>query len=212
MAPDWISDAEPPPSRNTRQVQLLLMVGALNLATISIDILVLGRHLALALTLRLAVVPPFVLAGLALCRFSRSTRLQVQASAITIIVLALVSASLGQFAEEPVASRYMMATLFLIFGAALSVALPWHTTKWMTATATLGFAAIVSSGLRFPPRFANLDLVLFCATAAVSALYLRHRKDQQLARVVDLRRIDFVTPASCARPTTTCRCCPIPTR
>ena len=85
----------------------------------------------------------------------------------------------------------MMATLFLIFGAALSVALPWRATKWMTAIATLAFAAIVSSGLSLPPRLDNLDLVLFCATAAASALYLCHRKDQQLAKVVDLRRIDF---------------------
>jgi GGDEF domain-containing protein len=134
----------------------------------------------LALTLRLAVVTPLVLGGLALCRFSRSTRPQVLASATTIIVLALVSASLGQFADEPFASRYMMATLFLIFGAALSVALPWRATKWMTAIATLAFAVIVSSGLSLPPRLDNLDLVLFCATA----------RDQQLAKVVDLRRID----------------------
>jgi diguanylate cyclase (GGDEF)-like protein len=60
----------------------------------------------------------------------------------------------------------------------------------MTAIATLAFAVIVSTGFSFPPRLANLDLVLFCATAAASALYLRHLKDQQLARVVDLRRID----------------------
>jgi len=183
-------DAEPSPLRTARQIQLLLMVGALNLVTIPIDLLVLGRNLALALTLRLAVVTPLVLGGLALCRFSRSTRLQVLASATMIIVLVLVSASLGQFADEPFASRYMMATLFLIFGAALSVALPWRTTKWMTVIATLAFAAIVSTGLSYPPRLDNLDLVLFCATAAASALYLRHRKDQQLAKVVDLRRID----------------------
>jgi diguanylate cyclase (GGDEF)-like protein len=187
---DRMLDAESPPLRNARQMQLLLMVGALNLVTIPIDFLVLGRHVALALTLRLAVVTPFVLGGLALCRFVRSIRLQVLASATAIIVLALVSVSLGQFADEPFASRYMMATLFLIFGAALSVALPWHTTKWMTAISTLAFAVIVGTGLNYPLRLANLDLVLFCITAAASALYLRHRKDQQLAQVVDLRRID----------------------
>lgn len=188
--PELAWDAEHPALRRDRQLQLLLMVGALDLAALPIDWMVLGPHLALALALRLAVVMPVILGGLALHYFGGRLRWQLTASGAAIIALAMVSATLGQLAAEPTASRYMMATLFLIFGSALSLALPWRTTLWVTTTATLGFAAIVATGLRYPPRLDNLDLVLFCITAAASALYLRRRKDTQLAHVVSLQQID----------------------
>lgn len=184
---DLSSDADHLPPRRLQIAQLLIAVGFVDLAAIPIDHLLLDQHFGRALALRLSVVPPIVLAGLALYRFSRNMRAAVLATALAILSLVIVGAVIGQFASEPQSSRYVMATLFVLFGAALSASLPWRITHWMTATAALAVAAIVATGLRSPPQLANLDLALFSVVAATGALLLRRRKDRQLAQIIDLR-------------------------
>ena len=94
--PDWVVDVDPPPLRSARQVQLLLMVGALNLVTIPIDVLVLGRHVALALLLRLGIVMPFVLGGLVLCM------MVLDLSTDALITLTLTTAAEKRFRQSDV--------------------------------------------------------------------------------------------------------------
>ncbi|MCK7473270.1 MAG: hypothetical protein MZV49_06550 [Rhodopseudomonas palustris] len=173
---DLSSDTDHLPPRRLQIAQLLIAVGFVDLAAIPIDHLLLDQHFGRALALRLSVVPPIVLAGLALYRFSRNMRAAVLATALAILSLVIVGAVIGQFASEPQSSRYVMATLFVLFGAALSASLPWRITHWMTATAALAVAAIVATGLRSPPQLANLDLALFSIVAATGALLLRRRR------------------------------------
>jgi diguanylate cyclase (GGDEF)-like protein len=190
LVSDLAPDAEQFQVRRHRIAQLLIAVGALDLVAIPIDRLLLDHHAGLALALRLVVVPPIVLAGLLLYRFSRGTRWPVLAAALATMSLAIVGAIIGQFVSEPASSRYVMATLFMLVGAALSASLPWRTTHWMTATAALSVAAIVATGLHPPPHFVNLDLAAFSIASAAGALLLRRRKDEQLARIIHLRRQD----------------------
>ncbi|ABD88901.1 GGDEF domain-containing protein [Rhodopseudomonas palustris] len=168
----------------------LFTITVLNLSPLLIDWIVLRQHFSLALLLRLGVVAPIGIFGLWLCHFTTHTRLQAWATAAATLALSLVATALGQYAAEPYATRYMMAAQFLIFGAAVFTALPWRLTKLMTLIAVAGFALIVSSGLRWPPLDGNLDLVVFCLTTTAIALYLRRRKDLQLAEIINLRKLD----------------------
>ncbi|PYF03301.1 diguanylate cyclase (GGDEF)-like protein [Rhodopseudomonas faecalis] len=186
-ASDLGSDADPLLPRRLRIAQLLIGVGAVDVLAILVDWLLLGDHFGLALALRLAVVPPIVIAGLLLYRFGRNTRAAVVATALAIMGLVIVGTVIGQFASEPQSSRYVMATLFVLFGAALSASLPWRTTHWMTVSTALVVATIVVTGLNAPPHVGNLDLAVFSVVAAAGALLLRRRKDRQLAQIIDLR-------------------------
>lgn len=184
-----VADAEHVP-RRLKIVQMLVGVAALDIVAIPIDWLLLDQEFWLALTLRLAVVLPLVSAGLLLYRFSRGPRWPAIATAAAITSLVVINAIIGQFASEPFSSRYVMATLFLLFGAALSASLPWPITHWMTAASALAIAAVVATRLRYPTAVANADLVAICLASATAALLLRKRTDQQLARIVDLRLQD----------------------
>jgi diguanylate cyclase (GGDEF)-like protein len=169
----------------------LLSLGFLNLSTLPIDYIAMSDRIDLALALRFGAVTPIVLAGLVLCLFDCSPRAQAIVSACGTVALAITAIVLGQFAPEPFATRYMMAAQFLIIGASLLATLPWRDTMIMTIAATAAFVVIVGSALRWPPAFANLDLVIFCVATSAVALSLRWRKDQQLAELLDMRRIDW---------------------
>jgi diguanylate cyclase (GGDEF)-like protein len=186
-----ISEAERHAKPRPAQLGWLLSLGFLNLSTLPIDYIAMSQRIDLALVLRFGVVTPIVLAGLALCLFDFSARAQAVVSAWATVALAVTAIVLGQFAAEPFATRYLMAAQFLIIGASLLAALPWRDTKIMTIAATMAFVTIVGSGLRWPPAFANLDLVIFCVATSAVALSLRWRKDQQLAELLDMRRIDW---------------------
>jgi diguanylate cyclase (GGDEF)-like protein len=172
------------------QLRWLCILGVLDLSALLIDRIAAVGHFELAATLRLGVVMPLVLVGVALCLRGASTRLQSAAAAMATVALAVVATVIGQFAPEPFATRYMMAAQFLIFGSPLFADLPWRETWIMTVAATAAFSLIVGSGLQIPPSAANLDLVVFCIVTAGVALWLRRSKDQQLAQIIDLRRID----------------------
>jgi diguanylate cyclase (GGDEF)-like protein len=201
IAPECGAPAMPPhetgqapatnPRRGGAQLRWLIVLGGLDLSALLLDRVAAVLHFELAATLRLAVVLPLVLGGIALCLRGASMRLQSVAAAAATVALATVVTAIGQFAPEPFATRYMMAAQFLIFGSPLFAALPWRATWIMTVAATAAFSVIVGSGLRFPPAGANLDLVMFCIVTAGLALSLRRRKDRQLAEIFDMRRIDW---------------------
>lgn len=176
--------AEGPQSTHLRWIATL---GALNIAALLIDWLVLADQFALAAGLRLGIVLPFVLVGIAVCVFSSNLRLQAVASGTATVALAIVLTLFGQFADEPVATRYMMSAQFLIFGATLFAALPWRDTLTMCTAAATAYVLIVTSCLELPPQAVNFDLALFCVLTCALGLWLRWREDMQMARFTDLR-------------------------
>ncbi|PZA09417.1 GGDEF domain-containing protein [Rhodopseudomonas palustris] len=189
-ASDWPEAARQIRGAGARQ---RFLVGALlvNVAALAIDVAVLDpRHLAVAAGLRLLLVTPLVLLALTLNRRPADRPLQAVIQATAVVVFTLSVTAIGQFAPEPFAGRYMMSALFVVFAGALVSALSWRTTKIMTVTATVLYALIVVSGLRWPPAWANIDLVGLSLVTCVVGLRARRRKEAQIAELVAIRRSD----------------------
>jgi diguanylate cyclase (GGDEF)-like protein len=174
----------------TDQRRALSAVALLNLSAIAVDALVLGNEFHIALALRLFVVMPLVVWGLALNRWSTNRALQASVNAAALVALAVSVAAIGQLAPEPYASRYMMAGQFIIFGSALFSALPWRHTQIMTLISTVAYVAMTASALRFPPALTNLDIAGFSVVCGILALVARRRKDARLAELDFIRCTD----------------------
>lgn len=163
----------------------------LNLLAIGIDLVALDpAHLAFALVLRLGVVTPLALLGLGLNLWSNSRTMASAVHAIMIVAFVATVVTIGQWANEPYASRYLMAALFLIFCATLLSAVPWRITVVMTAAATAVYVVVTATGLSWPPALRNLDLVVCGMVSCLLALRGRRRKDLQIAELNRIRRND----------------------
>ncbi|WP_052629018.1 GGDEF domain-containing protein, partial [Rhodopseudomonas palustris] len=174
----------------TQQRRALVAILVLNFAAIGIDVGVLDEHLAIAVALRLMLVFPIVLLGLALNCWSANTSLQATVNAVAVVVCIASVAAIGEVSPEPFAGRYMMAAQFFIFTSALLSGLPWRHTQIMTVAATGAYALIVATGLQWPPKWANLDLVGFGIVMGAMALRVRKRKDEQIAELELIRSND----------------------
>ncbi|MBI5129028.1 MAG: GGDEF domain-containing protein [Rhodopseudomonas palustris] len=163
----------------------------LNWLAISIDLVALDpRHLEYALALRLGGVTVLGLIGLGLNLWSGNKALQSAVHAAMIVTFVGTVVTIGQWANEPYAGRYMMVALFLIFCAALLSALPWRMTQIMTISSTVVYVAITASGLEWPPALENFDLVVCAVVCGLLALRGRRRKDIQIAELEAIRRND----------------------
>ncbi|WP_022722087.1 diguanylate cyclase [Rhodopseudomonas sp. B29] len=162
----------------------------LNLAAIGLDVAFLQSHLTAALVLRLGVVTPLALIGLALTVWAgHRTLLSVVHAAMLLSFIATVTI-IGTLAPEPYAGRYMMVALFMIFCASLLSGLPWRIAQVTTVVAVALYMLIVASALSWPPAWSNLDLVGSAVIAGAMALRVRRRKDQQIAEFEEIRRND----------------------
>ena len=187
----WDPWSETPRSaRPNRQFRWLVAIAIANLAMLVIDQQSLGDSFATAVGLRLLVVTPLALLALGINRWSSDDRLQTVASACATVSLVATTATIGQLAPEPFASRYLMAGQFTIFAAAVFAALPWCATQIMTAVSTAAYTLVVASALQYPPKMVNLDLVGSCILIAILALYVRREKGDQMNEIWLMRRID----------------------
>ncbi|MCG6207195.1 GGDEF domain-containing protein [Rhodopseudomonas sp. HC1] len=179
-------------ARNRAAQRRSLIVNlVLNLMAISIDLIALDRsYLASALALRLGVVMPLGLLGLGLNEWSNARTLASAVHALMIVAFVATVVTIGQWANEPYASRYLMVALFLIFFATLLSAVPWRTTLIMTIGSTVVYVAITATGLTWPPTFRNFDLVVCGVVCCLLALRGRRRKDLQIAELNEIRRND----------------------
>jgi len=177
------------------QFRWLVAVALANLSVLAIDQLNLGDSFSTAVSLRLFVVTPLVLIGLGINVWSTSRHLQSAASAAATISLVVVTSLLGQWAPEPIASRYMMAAQFAIFAAAVFASLPWRATQIMTAVAIAAYALIVTEALQFPRALVNLDLVGFSVLIAILALSIRRQEGVRINEIQAMRRVDAARTA-----------------
>ncbi len=183
-------------NRGTQQRSLIANL-VLNLLAISIDLIALDAvHFANALALRLGVVMPLGLLGLSLLLWSNKRMLASAVHAAMIFAFVAAVVTIGQWANEPYAGRYLMVALFLIFCATLLSGVPWRITVIMTMAATAVYVAITISGLTWPPAMRNLDLVVCSVVAGWMALRGRRRKDQQIAELTEIRRNDALLKQS----------------
>ncbi|MDP1585855.1 MAG: GGDEF domain-containing protein [Bradyrhizobium sp.] len=177
-------------ARLSRQFRWLVTIAVANLSILAIDLHSLSDSFSTAVSLRLLVITPLVLLALGINRWSSNHRLQTVASACATVSLVATTAIIGQMAQEPFASRYLMAGQFIIFAAAVFAALPWRATQIMTVVSTAVYALVVASALQFPPRMVNLDLVGSNILIAILALYVRREKDARMNEILRMRRID----------------------
>lgn len=177
------------------QFRWLVAVALANLSVLAIDQQNLGDGFSNAVSLRLFVVTPLVLIGLGINVWSRNRHLQSAASAAATISLVVITTLLGQWAQEPIASRYMMAAQFAIFAAAVFASLPWRATQIMTAVAIAAYALIVTGALQFPRTLVNLDLVGFSVLIAILALFIRKQEELRMNEILAMRRIDAARTA-----------------
>jgi len=163
----------------------------LNWLAVGIDLVALDpRHFEFALALRLGGVTVLGLVGLGLNLWSGNRTLQSAVHAAMIVTFVAIVVTIGQWANEPYAGRYMMVVLFLIFCSALLSALPWRMTQIMTVSSTALYVVITASGLAWPPAIKNLDLVVCAVVCCLLALRGRRRKDMQIAELEAIRRSD----------------------
>jgi len=172
------------------QRRALFAVALLNLSAIAVDAMVLSDDFHIAMALRLLVVMPLVVWGLALNRWSNNGALQATVNTAALVTWTTAVAAIGQLAPEPYASRYIMIAQFIIFGSALFSALPWRHTQIMTMISTIAYVAITASALQWPPAWTNLDFVGFGVLNGVLALVARRRRDTHLAELDFIRRND----------------------
>jgi diguanylate cyclase (GGDEF)-like protein len=189
----------PRSARLKGQFRWLVAIAVANLSVVALDQHGLGDSFSIALSLRLLVVTPLALLALGINRWSSNQRLQTAASACATISLIVITAVIGQFAQEPFASRYMMAAQFVVFGAALFASLPWRATQIMTVVATAAYTLVVASALQFPPSMTNLDLIGFNLLMVVLALSVRKQKDVQMDKIAGMRRVDALRTAELRR-------------
>lgn len=180
----------PRSARLSRQFRWLVTIAVGNLSILAIDLHSLGDSFSTAVSLRLLVVTPLVLLALGINRWSSNHRLQTVASACATVSLVATTAIIGQLAQEPFASRYLMAGQFVIFAGAVFAALPWRATQIMTVVSTAAYALVVASALQFPPRMVNLDLVGSNILIVILALYVRKEKDVRMNEILLMRRVD----------------------
>jgi diguanylate cyclase (GGDEF)-like protein len=180
----------PRTTRLNHQFRWLLALTVTNFATIAIDWHRLDDSFPTFLGLRLLVITPLLLLALAINRWSNNHQLQVALSAAATVSLVAITASVAQLVQEPFASRYMMVAGFGIFAAAVFAALPWRATQLMTGVSIAAYTVIVASGLQFPPRLANFDLIVFNMLMAALALSIRRQNDVQMHEILSMRRID----------------------
>jgi len=145
---------------------------------------------ALAVRLRLLVATPLILLAIGINRWSTNRQLQIASNGFATIALVIIATLISRQLQEPLASRYMMGTELLIFGAALFAALPWRETVIMICIASAAYAAIVSGVLQYPYAASNLDLVVFNFPMTILALYTRRKMDDQMEKIRVMRRID----------------------
>jgi hypothetical protein len=180
----------PRSTRLSRQFRWLVTMALANLSILAIDLHSLGDSFSTAVSLRLLVVTPLVLLALGINRWSSNHRLQTVANACATVSLVATTAIIGQLAQEPFASRYLMAGQFAIFAAAVFAALPWRATQIMTVAATAAYTLVVASALQFPPRMVNLDLVASNILIAILGLYVRREMGSRMNEILLMRRID----------------------
>lgn len=180
----------PRPARLRLQFRWLVAVALANLSVLAIDQQNLGDGFSTAVNLRLFVVTPLVLIGLGINVWSTNRHLQSATSAAATISLVVITSLLGQWAPEPIASRYMMAAQFAIFAAAVFASLPWRATQIMTAVAIAAHTLIVTGALQFSRVVVNLDLVGFSILIAILALSIRRQEEVRLHEILAMRRID----------------------
>jgi diguanylate cyclase (GGDEF)-like protein len=145
---------------------------------------------ALAVRLRLLMATPLILLAIGINRWSTNRQLQFASNGFATIALVITATLISRQLQEPLASRYMMGTELLIFGAALFAALPWRETVIMIGLSSAAYAAIVSGVLQYPHAAANLDLVVFNFPMTILALYTRKKMDDQMKKIKVMRRID----------------------
>ncbi len=177
------------------QFRWLVAVALANLSVLAIDQQNLGDSFPAAASLRLFVVTPLVLIGLGVNVWSTNRHLQSAASAVATVSLVVITSLIGQWAQEPIASRYMMAAQFAIFTAAVFAALPWRATQIMTAVAIAAYAPIVTGAMQVPRPLVNLDLVGFSILMAILALSIRRQEEVRMNEILAMRRIDAARTA-----------------
>lgn len=177
-------------ARLRRQFRWLVAVALANLSVLAIDQQSLGDDFSAAVSLRLFVVTSLVLLALAINVWSTNRHLQSAASAAATVSLVVVTSLIGQWTQEPIASRYMMAAQFAIFAAAVFASLSWRATQIMTAIAIAAHALIVTGALQFPRALVNLDLVGFSILIAVLALSIRRQEEVRMNEIQAMRHLD----------------------
>lgn len=193
--PPALADMQPDLRNRLTQRRSLVFNLVLNLAAIGLDVAFLQSHLTAALVLRLGIVTPLALIGLALTVWSTNRALLSVVHAAMLLSFIATVTIIGTLAPEPYAGRYMMVALFMMFCAALLSGLPWRLAQVTTVAAVALYVLIVASGLRWPPAWSNLDLVASAVIAGAMALRSRQRKDQRIAELEEIRRNDAVLKA-----------------
>ena len=177
------------------QKRWLVGILVVNIASCAFDAVALSNMLGLALELRLLVLTPLILIALAVNFMLINVAWKHATSALASFSFIVIVAVIGQYAPEPFASRHLMASLFVLCGAALFGALPWRETKALTLLSLAAFAAITATGLRVPPTWGNLDLIGLAVLLCLVTLKIRLQGD---IRFAELRRMRWIASEQAA--------------